>query len=1332
MKRNLLLALIIALSLPILGNPVDENTAKQLAQNFWKENNIMGVKGDKVFKKKMDDARFVNVATRCGYSEFYIFNNKDDKGFVIIAADDCVTPILAYSYENNFATDTLTPDMKWWLDGYSEQIQKAVALRATATDEIHTEWESLMQSDNLPIRSETAVNPLITTTWGQGEYYNAQCPSILGFHLSTGCVATAMAQIMKYWNYPSHGYNYHSYECWPYGVQSANFGGTNYQWSYMPNNVTSSNNAVATLMYHCGVSVEMNYGIQGSGAKIISFNGQYEYCAENAFKTFFGYSQNLSGIERQYNESNWTNILKNELNNSRPILYGGQGTGGHAFVCDGYNNSNYFHFNWGWSGESNGYYTVNNLNPLNGGDPQNYNLYQHALIGIQPDNNLQSFDLVLYDDVQMVGDTYGNYGFGQNISAYAEILNNGNSTFSGYVAAAVFDDDAYFIDFLGGGYTSLEPNYWTSDIVEHEGGIPFLPSYDFLYHTIMFYSTDGEHWSMVNSGNYDNDAVFQVFNNGEAIETNSTMTFSNGEEDVLFNGQSITINVEVLNQGNYTYNDGIWLALLDSNENYVQIIDVLSVNIPVDNTVSLNYTDIITAPEGQYYLALLYYYPENHARYVGAVFYPSIKRVYVINPPHTISATANPYNGGVITGGGTYNEGETCILTATANNGYTFINWTENGAQVSANANYSFTVTGDRNMVANFQPQLYTISVSSTPSNGGSVSTTGELSYNFDNGFDGWTSIDADGDGFNWRTGSGLMGTGYGHNGSSDILLSQSYDNDSGILYPDNYLVSPQMALGGSISFWACAQDSNFASEHFGVAVSTTSNTNANSFTTIQEWTLTAKGEGRLSNHSRDGNSRAQGNWHHFTVDLSAYSGQTGYIAIRHFNCSDMFYLDLDDVTIQTIGGSSYLHGQTCTVTATANSGYTFVNWTENGTQVSTNPNYTFTVTGNRNLVANFQIQQHTISVTPNPSYGGSVSGGGTFNYGQSCTVNALANSGYTFVNWTENGTQVSTNANYTFIVSGNRSLVANFTSQSYVITATTDPSTGGFVTGSGGYSYGETCTITATANTGYTFLNWTKNGTQVSVSPSYSFTVTESATYTAHFNAQNYTITVATNPNNAGSASGGGSYTYGQTCTVTASANNGYAFTSWTENGTQVSTNVNYSFTVTGNRNLVANFVPNTHTIQATAGSNGTITPSGNITVALGANQSFSMIPDAGYEVQEVYIDGNPVGAMNSYTFTNVTDDHYIHVTFTLVDAIDENSTDFIQVYPNPTMGEVIIEAEGLSHIQIVNLQGQTVYNTSVVDEQIHIDLSQMAKGIYLMHIEAKGRQVVRKIVVE
>ena len=224
----------------------------------------------------------------------------------------------------------------------------------------------------------------------------------------------------------------------------------------------------------------------------------------------------------------------------------------------------------------------------------------------------------------------------------------------------------------------------------------------------------------------------------------------------------------------------------------------------------------------------------------------------------------------------------------------------------------------------------------------------------------------------------------------------------------------------------------------------------------------------------------------------------------------------------------------------------------------------------------------------------------------------------------------------------------------------------------------------------------------------------------------------MAANPSNAGSVSGGGSYTYGQTCTVTASANNGYAFTNWTENGSQVSTNASYSFTVTGNRNLVANFAQNTHTIHASAGANGIITPSGTITVAHGANQSFSMIPDSDYEIQEVYIDGNPIGAMTSYTFTNVTADHYIHVTFTHVDAIDENNSSTINVYPNPTSGEITLEGEGINHVRIVNAYGQTIYNAKVEDEQIRIDLSNVAKGIYMMHIEANGGHAVRKIVIE
>ena len=139
------------------------------------------------------------------------------------------------------------------------------------------------------------------------------------------------------------------------------------------------------------------------------------------------------------------------------------------------------------------------------------------------------------------------------------------------------------------------------------------------------------------------------------------------------------------------------------------------------------------------------------------------------------------------------------------------------------------------------------------------------------------------------------MGVGYGHNGSSNCVYSQSYDNNVGVLYPDNYLVLRQVPLGGVFSFYACAQDNNWAGEHFGVAVSTNSNTNPSDFTLVQEWTMTAKSAGASCPVTRSGN-RTQGNWYHYTVDLSSYAGYTGYIAIRHFNCSDWFYFDVDDI----------------------------------------------------------------------------------------------------------------------------------------------------------------------------------------------------------------------------------------------------------------------------------------------------------------------------------------------------------------------------------------------------------------------------------------------------
>lgn len=188
-----------------------------------------------------------------------------------------------------------------------------------------------------------------------------------------------------------------------------------------------------------------------------------------------------------------------------------------------------------------------------------------------------------------------------------------------------------------------------------------------------------------------------------------------------------------------------------------------------------------------------------------------------------------------------------------------------------------------------------------------SFTTTGvplgdAFSYNFDNhSIEGWNNVDADGDGHLWvlGTSANLPSQGSpGHNSSADFVFSASFDNSLGALTPDNYLVSERVTIGNTatFSFWACAQDQGWPSEHFGVAVSTAGNISPSSFTMVQEWTLTAKDSGKRSDSNRSG--KEQGTWRKYTVDLSSYSGQQVYIAIRHFNSTDQFMIDVDDIEL--------------------------------------------------------------------------------------------------------------------------------------------------------------------------------------------------------------------------------------------------------------------------------------------------------------------------------------------------------------------------------------------------------------------------------------------------
>ena len=347
-----------------------------------------------------------------------------------------------------------------------------------------------------------------------------------------------------------------------------------------------------------------------------------------------------------------------------------------------------------------------------------------------------------------------------------------------------------------------------------------------------------------------------------------------------------------------------------------------------------------------------------------------------------------------------------------------------------------------------------------------------------------------------------------------------------------------------------------------------------------------------------------------------------------------------------TVGGAgTYQSGSTCTITASPNTGYNFVQWTKNGSLVSTNASYSFTVTENASYVAVFSLNSYTISASASPSAGGSVSGMGSYNYGSTCTLTANPATGYSFVRWTKNGNQVSTNPSYSFTVTENASYVAVFSLNSYTISASASPNAGGSVSGTGSYNYGSTCTLTATPATGYSFVRWTKNGSQVSTNPSYSFTVTENASYVAVFSLNSYTISASANPSAGGTVNGAGTYNYGSSCTLIATPASGYSFVRWTKNGSQVSTNPSYSFTVTGNASYVAIFSLNSFTITASASPSTGGSVSGAGSYNYGSTCTLIATPATGYSFVRWTKNGNQVSTNPSFSFTVTGNASYVAV---------------------------------------------------------------------------------------
>lgn len=392
--KNTLTTLILSIltATAATAGTVSVNDAQKAAANFYhlKSNSRSVVNGTlKYTRTEMD-----------GTVDFYVFDFAPAKGFVIISANDNLTPIIGYSIESNFNTQFAKTGLNDWMNHAASHIYQAIQDNAQASQKISAQWIAYLQGNKPAISKSEVVTPLLATAWGQDTFYNQACPynSTDNQTCQAGCVAVAMAQIMKYWNYPAQGTGSFVYDnvppnfLWNYGTQTANFGTTTYNWSAMPNHLNDTNNNVANLIYQCGVAAEMSYGDMNQGGSsaytLASEAPSWHNTAQSAFASYFSYNPNtLQGvIEAQYTSTAWVSMLETELLEGRPVQYVGYDSiyGGHAWVCDGFDENDNFHMNWGWNGLGNGYFSLNSLST----EGFDFSTKEAALIGIQPNVTL--------------------------------------------------------------------------------------------------------------------------------------------------------------------------------------------------------------------------------------------------------------------------------------------------------------------------------------------------------------------------------------------------------------------------------------------------------------------------------------------------------------------------------------------------------------------------------------------------------------------------------------------------------------------------------------------------------------------------------------------------------------------------------------------------------------------------------------------------------------------------------------------------------------------------------------------------------------------------------
>lgn len=552
LKRiNILLLMIAATSVMLNAEQVSETQARALASQFF--NTSLPVQAPAMKSK---------IKGKAGSTPYYVYNNPEQPGWVIIAGDDRARSILAYGDEYYFDKSEVPECVQEWLDDYAQQI---VNLDASSSGSGQAQSMSSFAASN-----KTRIAPLLQSNMAQGLPYNQECPSVGGKLCVTGCVATAMAQILYYYKSSTPTAVIPAYTTKTNKIERPELPSTTFNYSIINGwydneaNSTAGANEVAKLIKYCGQSVQMDYKTDVSSA----------LSQVQAFTKYFGYDINALYASREdYSASDWENLIYTELSAGRPVyLTARKLTGGHAFICDGYDNGLY-HINWGWRGHQNGYFSLNAMSDGNSGGTgaasgsEGYTLEVKAMIGLQPSlgntgNNNNGSIVGLYQDCVVPTTPFTRSNSNENftgVNPYAYYDNTSNQVMTYDLGYGLYDSKGDFIEYLiVVNNKVMQPRYYYYPEASLSFGKGFADGKYYLYPVCRVSGTEVFHLCQGANMNYI-----------EATITGNTMTLTSISRDVLENlkvnslttsplvkvGSPMTLTLNVTNQGytDYSY-----------------------------------------------------------------------------------------------------------------------------------------------------------------------------------------------------------------------------------------------------------------------------------------------------------------------------------------------------------------------------------------------------------------------------------------------------------------------------------------------------------------------------------------------------------------------------------------------------------------------------------------------------------------------------------------------------------------------------------------------------------------------------------------------------------